>query len=71
MPWQVNGLNVDLHNNSASLSMTKQPEPGQTNYANANVSFSVTDDDRQTEGTMEEKFRKRAKELLMEAANAL
>lgn len=71
MPWQVSGLNVDLHNNTASLSMNKPPDPGQTNYANANVSFSIADDDRQTEGTMEEKFRKRAKELLMEAATAL
>jgi hypothetical protein len=71
MAYTVNGMNVDLHNNAASVNITNQPATPPNAYVNINVNFGITDDDRRTEGEMEQKFRQRAKALLLEAANSL
>jgi hypothetical protein len=64
-------MNVDLKNNNASVNLTNQPVTPPAPWANINVNFAITDDDRRTEGEMEEKFRQRAKAILLEAANSL
>ena len=72
MAYVINNMNVDIKQNTVQVGLSRQQEPARPNdWVNINLNFKVPDDDKQTEGTMEERYRKVAKQLLLEAGNSL
>ena len=68
MPWQVTGLNEDLKQNRASVSLNNQAG---NDWLSVSVNFPVADADKQTEGDAEKRLRARTKQILLDAANSL
>lgn len=72
MPYKVSNMSVDITSSNVSVGVSKQAEPGRENdWVNIGINFHVLPDAQQTEGTMEQRYRKCVKEILLEAGNSL